>query len=231
MTAPTTAALTPTEVLRAAAAVIRARGYFQPLTRQWEPEVPTAMDVERYLYGRAPVERGDRRRFDAQAEAAAQLAPAVLEWCARGEEGSDYRTALARLARADHVGERDIPLLCSAVHAYQREQRRAAATAERAADAAHSRHQGATGERIAITATVAVVVALTPRRFGYHEQPRHLVKLRDADHNVYVWEATTTNLPTRGARVHVTGTVASHGRYHGTPQTNLTRCRWKIAQD
>lgn len=227
----TTAALTTTEVLRAAAAVIRARGYFQPLSRQWEPEVPTAMDVERYVFGQEPVERGDRQRFAAQSEAAATEAAAVLAWCAEGEQGNDYRATLARLARAERISTRDIPVLCSAVAACRRDQQRAAVAAERAADAEHSRHQGTRGERVTIAATVAVVVDQGSRAYGYSEQPRRLVKLRDADHNVYVWEARTANVPAKGARVQVTGTVASHGQYQGTRQTNLTRCRWTPAKD
>lgn len=227
----TTAALTPTEIIRAAAAVTRARGFYQPLTRQWEPAVPTAMDVERWLFAQAPVERGDRQRFAAQAEAAAAEAPAVLAWCVAGEPGNAYRTTLARIARAEHATTRDIPVLCSAVDAYRRSQKRAAIAAERTASAEHSRHQGAQGERITIAAVVAVVVDQGARRYGYSEQPRLLVKLRDADHHVYVWEAKTANVPAQGDRVRITGTVASHGHYQGTAQTNLIRCRWTPAKD
>ncbi|MDJ0344260.1 hypothetical protein QMK19_29055 [Streptomyces sp. H10-C2] len=226
-----TAALTPTEIIRAAAAVTRARGYYQPLTRQWEPAVPTAMDVERWLFAQDPIERGDRQRFAAQCEAAAAETPAVLAWCAEGERGNAYRTTLARIARMERASTRDIPVLCSAVDAYRRTQQRAAMAAERTASAEHSRHQCAQGERLTLTVTVAVVVDQGSSRFGYSEQPRLLVKFRDADHHIYVWEAKTKNVPDKGARVQVTGTVASHGQYQGTRQTNLIRCRWTPAKD
>ena len=226
----TSAVLTPLEVLTAAAAVIRARGYYQPLSRQWEPQVPTAMDTERFLFGWQPVERGDKQRFAAQAPAAAAEAPAVLAWCAQGEPGNDYRQKLARIIRAGRAAEKDIPLLCSAVSSYQRDQRKAAAIADRAADAEHSRHQAAKGKRITVTATVAVVIDQGSRTYGYSVQPRLLVKLRDADHNVFVWEAKTENVPAQGDRVEISGTVSAHGQYEGTAQTNLIRCRWTPAR-
>lgn len=232
-TTTATTALTPLEVLAAAAAVIRARGYFQPLSRQWEEQVPTAMDVERYVFGYEPVERGDFKRFAAQSQTAAAEAPAVLAWCTEGEgaHGNEYRLKLARLARAERVSARDIPTLCSAVNSYRQDQRWATRAADMAADAECSRHQGAKGERVTITVTVAVVIGLGSRRYGYSEQPRILIKFRDAEHNVFVWEARTSNVPALGARVRLTGTISSHGHYRGTAQTNLTRCRWTPAKD
>jgi hypothetical protein len=230
ITAPA-AVLTPFEVLAAASSVIRARGYFQPVSRPWEAEVPTAMDTERLLFGWQPVERGDRARFAAQAEAAAAEAPAVLAWCAEGgEPGNGYRASLARIVRSGRAAERDIPLLCSAVNSYRRDQHRAAVAADRAADAEQSRHQGETGKRITVTATVAVVVDLGSRTYGYRVQPRLLVKFRDADHCIYVWQASTTNIPAQGDRVEITGTVSAHGAYQGIAQTSLTRCRWTPAK-
>lgn len=228
----TAPSLTALDILRAAAAVIRTRGYYQPLTRQWEPEVPTAMDVERWLFGRQSVERGDHRRFAAQSEAAEQEAAACLAWCqAGGRSSSEYRTKLARLTAAEHVTERDIPLLCSAVTAHQREQRRVNMAAERAADADHSRHQAAVGERASITAAVVAVINLGDRTYGYREQTCHLIKFRDADRNVYTWKTTTPNIPARDDSVRLTGTVSAHGHYQGTAETVLTRCRWSACRD
>ncbi|TDT93311.1 hypothetical protein EDD99_8120 [Streptomyces sp. 846.5] len=229
-TAPATV-LTPLEVLAAASAVIRVRGYFQPLSRQWEAAVPTAMDTERLVFGWQPHQRGDRALFAAQAEAAAVEAAAVLAWCAEGEPGNGYRASLARIVRAGRAAERDIPLLCSAVNSYRRDQHRAAITADKTADAEQSRHQGAMGDRVTVTATVAVVVDLGSRTYGYRVQPRLLVKFRDAAHTVYVWQASTGNVPKQGDRVEVTGTVSAHGTYQGIAQTSLTRCRWTPAKD
>jgi len=227
----TTTVLTPLDVLTAAGSVIRARGYYQPLSRQWEQEVPTAMDVERLVFGWQPVERGDRQRFAAQAQAAAAEAPAVLAWCLEGESGDNYRQKLARIVRTGRAIERDISMLCSAVHTYRRDQRRAAIAAERAADTEHSRHQAAKGERITVIATVAVVVDQGSRQFGYSVQNKRLIKFRDADHNVFVWEARTDNIPAQGDRVQISGTVSAHGQYEGTAQTSLIRCRWTPAKD
>jgi len=224
----------PIDVIRAAAIVITARGYYQPLSRQWEEAVPTVMDVETLLYRRAHHERGDAARFARAAkQLPATLPAAVLEWSRSGTaDQGDYRASLARAARTDHITERDIPLLCSAVSGWQREQRRAARAAQAATDAEHSRHQGTKGERITRTVTVAAVISQSPRTYGYRTQERRLVKLRDDTGAIYVWPAqpkSVTTLPQEGARIDITGTVTKHDTYRNTAQTYLGNCQWKPA--
>ena len=226
--------LSALDVIRTAATVITARGYYQPLSRQWEKAVPTAMDVEAVLFGHELHEPGDAVLFARTAtEVPATLPAAVLEWCRTGTaEQSDYRAKLARTVRADHVTSGDIPLLSSAVAAWQREQRRSDRAAQEAADALHSRHQGDVKERITRTVTVAAVIQLPTRTYGYRTQERYLIKLRDDEGNVYVWTASPKDpatLPSPDARIEIKGTVAQHDTYRATAQTYISRCRWKAA--
>ncbi|WP_330346658.1 hypothetical protein OG858_46955 (plasmid) [Streptomyces europaeiscabiei] len=236
MTTASAIRLRPLDVIRAATTAITARGYYQPLSRQWEKEVPTALDVEVLLFGREPFERGDRVRFTrAATETTPQTLAAILAWAQAGAEGDDYRRRLARVARAEYVSTTDISLLASAVAAWRSSQKRAARAAQATTDAALSRHQGTVGERITRTVTVAAVIKQPEKTFGYSTQKRYLIKLRDAQGNVYVWPASPRDpgtLPRQGATVEVTATVKRHTTYanpsHGdTPQTYVTRCRWK----
>ncbi|MBV9026403.1 MAG: hypothetical protein JO362_22020 [Streptomycetaceae bacterium] len=228
MTRTATTAPSPLDIITAAAAAIAVRGYYQPLSRMWESAVPTVMDVEHYLNGTA-MDRGIRPRMDAAQAEAAATAAAVLQWARDGESGNEYRAKLAALARAEHATGRDLSILCSAVVAWQRDQQRAHRAAERADEAAHSRHQGAIGERLTAAVTVDAVVKLPERHYGYRTQQRHMIKLRDEDRNVFVWFSSTATIPSEGDRLTVTGTVSKHDTYRETAQTYLTRCRWTKA--
>lgn len=221
---------TAAEVLHTAAAVVAVRGYYQPLSRQWEEARPTAMDVESLMFGWAMPIR-ERAAFERAMPAAGQAVADIVAWCRAGAAltGNEYRTKLARLVDAPQATLRDLPLLCSAVSSWQREAKRVAADSERAAEADHSTHQGTTGQRLNITATLVVVVTLPVTTYGYREQAKHLLRFRDDRDNVYIWESTASRLPAQRDRVHLTGTVKKHTIYRGTAQTYLTRCRWTLA--
>ncbi|MFM9625105.1 hypothetical protein ACKI14_45195 [Streptomyces turgidiscabies] len=237
MTTAPTVRFAPLDIIRAAATVIRARGYYQPLSRQWEKAVPTVMDVEHLVYGRGPVLDGDGALMArAASELPAEMPAAVLEWARTGTaEQGRYRANLARAARAAEATARDLPLLCLAPDVWQREQTRQARKVQAATDAVLSRHQGEKGERLVRTVEVAVIVDQQPRTYGYTVQERRLVKLRDTEGNIYIWEARVkdvTALPQQGARIEIRGNVKKHDTYrnaaHGdTAQTYLTNCRWK----
>lgn len=223
--------LAPLDVIRAATAIITVRGSYQPTTRQCEPRIPTAWEVERYLTGNEPHEPADRQRIDAAAAAAADIAAAVCAWCIAGaDQPSRYRAKLARLVNSPGVTRRDLSLVASAVAAWLREgeHERQQVAAERAADAERSRHQGRPGERLTIAATVVAVIPLASRHFGGAVQRRHLLKLRDGEGNVYIWQATTDRLPARNAQVLITGTVKDHIVHRGIAQTKLRHCRWSL---
>ncbi|MFE3557285.1 hypothetical protein ACFXKW_20820 [Streptomyces sp. NPDC059193] len=220
--------LTPLTVVKAAAAVIHARGYHQPQSRPWEAAVPTAYDVRTIVYSY----QRDKHTLSAAAVARATTATAdepaaVLVWCTTPPaEPNDYRRDLDRLARAPHVEERDIALLCSAVAQWHKDKTRAARRHQAQTDAVHSRHQGTEGERITKSVTVATVVSLGVRTYGGRDQERRLIRLRDDHGNVYVWTTSTANTPAEGAAVTITGTVTRHDTYRDTQQTHITRCRW-----
>ncbi|MER7069290.1 hypothetical protein ABT357_27095 [Streptomyces albidoflavus] len=225
---------TPAEIIRTAAAVLTMRGYYQPLGRPGEQAIPTALDVTAHLHGWEPVQRGDRARI---ARAAAQLAPGTVEavtaWAASPPpQPSTYRLRLARLVRSAALTEDDVPVLASAVHAWQRTQQRAARAAQAETDRARSTHQGAVEERITRRLTVAAVVEQPSRTYGYRVQLRYLVRLRDESGAVYVWPAQPKrreDLPAEGQAVEARATVTRHETYQGTAQTWVTRVRWTEA--
>ncbi|WP_125264845.1 hypothetical protein [Streptomyces alboflavus] len=227
---------TPLDVIRTAAAVITARGYYQPASRQWEQMVPTVMDVEALLNGHALLPR-TRAGFE---RAAAQLDErqvlAVLQWCLSATpDASPYRLKLARAATATHADPRDVGLLCSAYPVWLREQERAARAAQGATDSARSRHQGTVGQRLTATATVATVTEQPSKAYAYTTQARYLIKFRTTEGHILIWEArprTSATLPQRGDQVEVTGKVVKHStythRHHGpVAQTYLSHCKIK----
>ncbi|MFJ2112435.1 OB-fold nucleic acid binding domain-containing protein [Streptomyces sp. NPDC087850] len=230
------APFTPLSVITAAVTVITARGYYQPTSRQWEKAIPTAIDVTTRLYGGAPHERGDVTRFAKAARATRDVPAQVIAWCREGAsaEPGTYRAKLARLAAQAAVTERDVPILASAVAQWQKDQERAVRASQLAVDAERSRHQGEIGERLARCVTVAAVVQQASRTYGYREQARYLVKLRDGEGSVYVWPAQPKDpatLPSRGATVRITATVTKHTTYRDAAQTYVMRLRWKPAAE
>ncbi|MFH8350246.1 hypothetical protein [Streptomyces sp. NPDC018045] len=220
-----------TAVMDATLAVMTVRGYYQPTSRQWEEMVPTAFEVAAYLCGYSYT--GEPRmmaRLDLAAYDPAEAAD-IITWARAGaDDADDYRRNLAAAVRTGRVRSQDLPLVCSAAHAWRRAQQRRNAAADRAADAAHSTPQGAKGERVARAVTVAAVITLGTRTYGYHEITKYLVKMRDDSHNVFVWPTTsrTKRLPARGARITMRGTVTAHEDYQGTAQTYLARVTWKL---
>ncbi|MFK0294826.1 hypothetical protein ACIQU6_30740 [Streptomyces sp. NPDC090442] len=228
-TATATFAPTPIEVIDATLSVIAARGYWQPTSRQWEAPVPTAFDVRAYLQGYSYTGEPAVFRAIALASYALDEPGAILTWARDGADSADdYRRNLARVAAADQVTEQDIPLLCSAVPAWRRAQHRAAVAAEQDADRRLSTHQGVPdGDPITRRVTVAVVIDQGAHRNGSTRS--YLIKLRDADHNIYIWPATsrTRHLPAQGDRIEVTATVHRHTTYRdGTAQTYLRKVQW-----
>ncbi len=221
--------LTPADVLTAAYTVITARGYYQSASRPSPGHrTPTVFEVRALLHRPADLPHFER--------AARQADPLIIDtirhWAARGGEG---RADLAQAVRAERATDWTLPLLCWGVHVWQQEQHRAHRSAQAAADAARSRHQGTPGERITRTVTVGAVIRQTGRTYGHTVQDRYLIKLRDQAGHLYVWAARPrprplTQLPALGAEITLTGTVQRHDTYRDIAQTYLTRCQWAPAR-
>ncbi|MFF1798192.1 hypothetical protein ACFVXQ_28935, partial [Kitasatospora sp. NPDC058263] len=159
------------EALRVCAALYAVRGYFQPLSRQWEPQPPTEMEARQYLTGdRYPTLR---REVDGVSDAAATAAT-VLEWCRAGRaEDSAYRRKLAAVTATATTAPGNLAVLASAPAVWAKEQAAQAAARAAAESAARSRHLGTQGERLTkLTVTVVTVLSLGQRRYGYHTQPQ-----------------------------------------------------------
>ncbi|MBE9500747.1 hypothetical protein IHE61_31080 [Streptomyces sp. GKU 257-1] len=174
------------------------------------------------------------RAYAAQADTAAAAAYA---WCADlSNADTSYRTKLAAVVRHPATVERDMPLLCSGVSAWRTDRDRAQRHADRLTEAERSRPQGHKGDRLTVEGTVTYVKALPSKKYAYHQQSRNLLTFRDDDFNVYVWEAQTDNVPAKGTRITLRGTVSGHSTYRNqrtgstTAQTEVIRCRWNILQ-
>ncbi|MFD8708619.1 hypothetical protein ACFV1W_39585 [Kitasatospora sp. NPDC059648] len=223
-TATTTDQLDVIEALRVVSALYRVRGYFQPLSRQWEPEPPTAMEAEEYL---RDYDRPDLRAEIDSVHDAADLATAALQWCLDGATSTDtFRRRLAATARRPVAPWAALPLLATVPAAMARD-RAAAETRE----AAHrSRHLGTKGDRLTgLTLRVVRHFAEKPRQFGWSVQPRTTILLRDpATLDTLTWTCNSAQPPAIGRTITLSGTVKAHRLYQGrTRQTELTNCRWK----
>lgn len=230
--ATTSPVLNPHAVLTAAAQAITVRGYYQPQTRQHEPEVPTAYDVRDLLYGHPLHEPGDPAQWERAGQQAPAIATAALAWCtAGGPTANSYRRKLARLAAAELVDDRDIPVLASAVAGWRRDSERDARAAQAATDAERSRHQGEKGQRLTIRAVVAGRILLGKREYNGVPRRRYRITLRDTAGHIYTWASSALGLPEEGADLTITGTVTGHTEYRGIAQTTLTRCRTQTPDD
>ncbi|GAA0439203.1 hypothetical protein [Streptomyces luteireticuli] len=227
---PTSTRVPVLSVLKTAAAVLSVRGRYQPTSRQWESQQPTASEVRHFMCG---INVPDHHLVlqAIKAPEALATAQAVHAWCRTDVPDTDqYRTALASITRSEYVQVgRHFNLLVSAVDAYQREQHRRAVAADFERARQHSRHQGHIGERLTLTLTCKSHTPLNDRQYGYHLQSRTCVRLTDADHNTYIWMASARHLPDPGQTVELTGTVLQHSQRHGIQRTQLTRCRWTPA--
>ncbi len=222
ITAPT-GQLDVIEALRVVAALYRVRGFFQPLSRQWEERPPTAMEAEHYLRGY------DYPRLRAEIDGvhdSADRAAAALQWCLDGARSTDQlRRRLAAIVRQPLAPWSALPLLSSVPAAMERDR----AAAETREAAVRSRHLGTIGERLTgLTLRVIRVFDAGSRRYGYHVQPRHQILMRDpATLDTLTWTSTSAQLPAVGRTITLSGTVKAHRLYGVTRQTDLTNCRWK----
>ncbi|MBV9026406.1 MAG: hypothetical protein JO362_22035 [Streptomycetaceae bacterium] len=212
------------DVLRVTVAVVTLTGGYRSREMSCGGETTTADLVSDYYYNR----RANTLRNDVDADtSAAETAKAVRAWALAGHGAdSDYRHKVAVLSKGETIHNRHLAVLASAVAGWSRDQRRAA---EEAA-ARNSRHQGEVGQRITVTATVARVHELESRTYGYREQQRWLVTFQDPDDNVYIWYATTSNIPDERETVRLTGTVKKHDTFRDIAQTVLNRCRVTTAE-
>ncbi|MFE2911455.1 hypothetical protein [Kitasatospora indigofera] len=210
------------EALRVCSALFAVRGFFQPLSRQWEPQPPTAMEAEQYLRGYDYPQL--RAEIDGVTGAAA-AATEALQWCLDGQFTADNsRRRLAAIARHPVTVWRNLPLLASVPAAV----RRSKAAEESAKAAEVSRHLGVVDYRLTgHTVSVVRVLDLGQRTYGYHSQPRHRLIFRDAELNILTWLCTSSRRPATGRTITLSGTVKAHTLYRGAAQTELTRCRWE----
>ncbi|MEV1008358.1 hypothetical protein [Streptomyces sp. NPDC049881] len=222
-----TTTLRPLDVVRAAVAVVAVRGGYRSIRCTDSAQVPTSWEVANYLSGAELSCPEDRERVDAAVARAADTAAAVYAWCVEGAHtGIRYRTKLARLVKSGRVQPGDMTIMASAVAAWLYERHRAQVDAEQALDARRSRHQGGVGLRLSFTADVVAVIPLENRYYGAVVRHATLVKFRDRDGHIYIWQAATDRLPEPNATVEVAGTVKDHTSYKGVAQTKLTYCRW-----
>ena len=106
----------------------------------------------------------------------------------------------------------------------QREAKIAARKAEYAAADAASGYVGEIKERLK---DMTLTVEFAKRLDGGHYGPKMMLKLRDADSNLFVTFGTSEWLwgAEKGQQFQVTGTVKAHEDYQGAKQTILTRTK------
>jgi hypothetical protein len=153
-------------------------------------------------------------------------AAAVLAWCQHLDPAteSEYLANLRRAAEGEHVSYRNIPLIGSAVGAYQRDRARLAAELA-APDPAASQWFGKPGEKFA-----GLEVTCIDHRVidGVYMSWKYTFAGEDGN-RIEWWASNPQEGIEAGTRVVLSGTVnpkKAHDEYRGVKATRFTRCKW-----
>lgn len=157
-----------------------------------------------------------RKQIEPHMADAAAKAVVVREFAATlaDREFGEYPMNLSTVARLDWVGGRNMPLLCSALSAFNRNEERIV----RRAATGESTWVGEVKGKGTWTLTVASVLTLD----GFH--PSTLVSMVDGDGNQIKWFASGVRSFQPGDVLTLKGTIKGHEEYRGVKQTQLTRC-------
>lgn len=210
----------PAVVLAWTAAVVRLNGFVSRKAAELHQSSSTS-DVVSYLLtpvtgqGREAWRRACEKHLPTDADRA--CGAAALAWAKELPGVSDYERNLSLVARQEVLTRRHLGTLASAIQAHARVLGDAATLAARGG--APSAHQGTIGAKLELAVTIERCHT-TNGNFG----PRHIITMRDATGNAYVW-CTGTATATPGSTHTVKGTVKRHSDYKGEAQTELTRCK------
>lgn len=154
---------------------------------------------------------------------AAQKAPQIRSDLLASLSGtSGYEANLGSVLTAGVVGRKQLGLAVSAIRAWQRLTERQAESELRDQQRPTITHAGTIGDKITLTGTVTLAMAVD----GYHyRSPDQMLLVVDCGTAV---AKTTTSARwaydvQRGDQLTITGTVKKHDDYRGVPQTVLSR--------
>lgn len=98
---------------------------------------------------------------------------------------------------------------------------------------------GEIGKRTTIKCTYKRCYEYSDYKFSYYGTTHHIHTFEDENGNIIVWKSTgivetvineECVFINKGSVVELTGTVKEHSEYRDTPQTIVTRCRFKLIQ-
>lgn len=213
------------EILRIASEIIRLHGYAptrcpedvdpytwvstrERVSDRWRSERGL---LSHALFGRDAWDRiyaDNDRGYDAESVDLSGL----YEW-AEGLSGSEYSENVRVLCAQPYVEARDIGILCSVPHVFQRSQRK------QKENKGGSRYIGEVGKRIEVSVKDGHCVASWETVYG----TTYLYRWTTEDGGVVTWKTSKGLRESEITRL--VGTVKAHTEYRGTKQTELTRCK------
>lgn len=144
----------------------------------------------------------------------ADLVESALNWiCTCDAAYDEYLYKLKGLCQSEYILRKDAGIVASLFRAYEIHKIKEAKKQE----GANSDHVGNIGDRIEFDAQLEYITSWS-NFYG----TCYLYRLTDDNGNQFIW-ITSKGFDT--ARYHVRGTVKNHSEYHGTKQTDLTRCK------
>ncbi len=224
-----------TDVLVATAAVIRVEGWVSRGRAYETEECPTASHVADVFSWDLKTRSAAQKAF-ATTDADQAMAEGTLAWVreeiAGREQPSDYEWNLTVAMSDDAVSGARLGLVCSAVAGYQRtldraredEAKEARAKARGEADA-KSEWVGQPGERLRGVKATLEMSRVIGEGYGYHDDPRRLLKLRTSDGSLLTWFTSAAEHLEEGADLVIDLTVKEHSEYNGARETLITRAR------
>ena len=149
----------------------------------------------------------------------------ILTWALGQEEDYGYMTNLMSILRREHCEYKHIGLIVSAVASHRRAIEKIERVERAKRERLETQHVGEVGQRI--TFKVESLYCLTSYDTGWGTTC--IYRITDANANIYIWK-TGKFLPheeTIGSNI--TGTIKAHSEYNHEKQTELTRCKVKVA--
>lgn len=153
-------------------------------------------------------------------------AKAILAWVrSLTPEVGSYLSNLKAACGDDYCESRNFGLIASSVAAYNREMEKQQREASRKQTEAKSGWVGSVGQRIELKDVSLKLITSWYTDFG----PTYMYKMTDANGNIFTWKTGkwlgNDSCVPEGAKITIKGTIKEHSDYHGTKQTELTRCK------
>lgn len=160
-------------------------------------------------------------------EQSAKTAAAAMEWLVAADFAvlDDYTRNAAAIVQAGYCKAEHVGILAYLPRAWEREEERRKREQERMTAAKKSRHIGTIGERITVKIDSVRLLASYANYINDYRGYMTFVYKITSDNVTLIWKTGSASLDDIERAATITGTIKSHGEYHGERQTIITRCK------